>query len=179
MRRSIGRAAVAVAVTFVAGVTPARAQLSLAGGPTMAVGTLADAVGMGYHAQGSFGLSAPLIPVALRVDAAWNQFPEENDTGGDFRLLSGTVNAVFSVPSIAITPYVIGGVGAYSARWSDDSAAGLATGGESSTEFGANAGVGVRLGLGGLSAFAEARFHHLFNDGDAIRFVPVSVGLRF
>lgn len=172
------RFAAAAALLSLAAAAPTQAQLSIAGGPTFAMGTLGDATEMGYHAQGSFGLSLPLFPISLRVDGAWNQFPE-SDTEGDFRVISGTANAIFSIPSIAITPYVIGGLGAYSARWSDDSTAGALAGNESSTEIGANVGVGVRLGLPGLAAFAEARLHNLFNDGDAIRFVPVSVGLRF
>jgi hypothetical protein len=172
------RLAAAAALLALAAATPAQAQLSVAGGPTFALGSLGDATEMGYHAQGSFGLSLPLFPISLRIDGAWNQFPE-SDTEGDFRVISGTANAMFSIPSIAITPYVIGGLGAYNARWSDDSTVGSLGEDESSTEIGANVGVGIRFGLPGLSAFAEARLHNLFNDGDAIRFVPVSVGLRF
>jgi hypothetical protein len=171
------RIVVAAALMAVAAASPTHGQLSVAGGPTFAMGALGDATEMGYHAQGSFGLSLPLIPISLRVDGAWNQFPE-NEGDGDLRMISGTANAVFSIPSIGITPYVIGGLGAYNADWSDDSAVG-ALEDEASTEIGANVGVGVRIGLPGISAFAEARLHNLFNDGDSMRFVPISVGLRF
>lgn len=170
------RIAVAAALMTVATASQAQAQLSIAGGPTFAMGALGDATEMGYHAQGSFGLSLPLIPISLRVDGAWNQFPE-NEGDGNLRMISGTANAVFSIPSIGITPYVIGGLGAYNADWSDDSAVGAVD--DASTEIGANVGVGVRIGLPGISAFAEARLHNLFNDGDSMRFVPISVGLRF
>ena len=171
------RIALAAAIMSIVVAAPTQAQLSIAGGPTFALGSLGDATEMGYHAQGSFGLSLPLIPISLRVDAAWNQFPE-SDADGGLRVVSGTANAVFSIPSIGITPYVIGGLGAYIAEWSDDSAIGAIDDG-ATTEIGANVGVGVRIGLPGISAFAEARLHNLFNEGDAMRFVPISVGLRF
>lgn len=170
--RDIRTALTVATMVLAASASAASAQIGLAaaGGPTVALGALGDAVDMGYHAQLSASLSVPLLPLSARVDAMFNQFPQ---TGVDHnvRMLSGSVNAILSIPSILITPYLIGGVGAY--RSSGTAAAG------SSTDFGANLGGGLRLGLPGLSVFGEARVHSLFNEGDATRFAPISLGIRF
>ena len=50
--------------------------------------------------------------------------------------------------------------------------------GASATEAAWNVGAGVRLGLPGLGVFAEARLHNVFTEGDASRFVPVTLGIR-
>ncbi|HUF50218.1 MAG TPA: outer membrane beta-barrel protein [Longimicrobiales bacterium] len=173
------RIAALAAVLLLAGAARADAQIGIAAGPTVAIGSLGDITDLGYHVQLSAGLSVPLFPIALRIDGAWNQFPETGTDGG-LRVLSGSANAVFSIPSVGLTPYVIGGLGAYNSRWAEEDEPGHEHGGEgSTTNLGVNVGVGVRLGLPGLSAFAEARLHNLFNEGDATRFIPISLGLRF
>lgn len=179
--RSIRTALIIATVALTASASAASAQigLSLAGGPTVAMGTIGDVVDMGYHAQLSASLSVPLLPVGVRVDAMFNQFPETGHDA-DFRVLSGTVNAVLSMPSIGITPYLIGGVGAYNSKFIEDEALGHNHGEETSgTNIGANLGAGVRFALPGLAVFGEARLHNLFNEGDATRFAPISVGIRF
>ena len=176
MRTTFGAVIVALAVTA----TGANAQISLGGGPSHALGSLGDATKTGYHVLLSAGLSVPLIPIALRVDGAWNQFPYVG-ADADARILSGTANAVLSLPSLGITPYVIGGLGVYNQRTEVPAGTQPAPDEEtaSSTDIGANVGAGIRIGLPGLSAFAEARLHNIFTDGDATRFVPLSIGLRF
>lgn len=174
IRRTLG----AVIVALAAAATVANAQISVAGGPSHALGSLGDGTEMGYHVQLSAGLSVPLIPIALRVDGAWNQFPYSG-TDGDVRILSGTANAVLSIPSLGITPYLVGGVGAYNQRADVPGTDPAAEEDGSTTDLGANIGAGVRIGLPGLSAFAEARLHNIFGDGGATRFIPLSIGLRF
>jgi hypothetical protein len=51
--------------------------------------------------------------------------------------------------------------------------------GESETNVGLNAGVGLDFGLSGLSTFLEARFHSVFTDGSNTNFVPIVFGIRF
>ena len=162
-----------------AGSASAQIGLSIAGGPSMPLGTLGDIVDTGYHAQLSAALSVPLLPVGVRIDGAFNQFPETGEDG-NFRVLSGTANVILSVPSIGVIPYLIGGLGMYSSSFVHDDEAGHDHGDEgSTTNVGANLGGGVRLALPGLAVFAEARLHNLFSDGEATRFVPVSLGIRF
>lgn len=168
-----------IALTATASAASAQIGLSLAGGPTVAMGALSDVTDMGYHAQLSAGLSVPLLPFGVRVDGMFTQFPETGE-GGDFRVLSGSVNGVLSMPSIGITPYLIGGVGVYNSKWIEDENLGHDHGEEASTtNVGANIGAGVRFALPGLAVFGEARLHNLFNEGEATRFAPISLGIRF
>lgn len=173
---------VLVALTLTAAAaTAASAQvrISLAGGPTVPVGILADDVDLGYHAQLSAALGLPALPIGVRFDGALNQFPE---TAGDgsFRMISGTANAVLSVPSIGFVPYLIGGLGVYRSEWlHDEEEPGHDHGDEATTNLGANVGVGARLVLPSLAVFAEARLHHLFTEGEEVRFAPISLGIRF
>lgn len=173
-RAAVSAAGLALALS--AGSTSAQVQLSIAGGPSFPLGTLGDVVEMGYHAQVSGALSLPLLPVGVRVDGMINRFPEAGD---NFQVLSGSVNAILSIPSIGITPYLIGGLGAYNSRFTDAGEPGHEHEEGSTTNVGANIGAGVRLGLPGLSAFAEARLHNLFSEGSHTRFVPLSLGLSF
>ncbi|MEX0907141.1 MAG: outer membrane beta-barrel protein [Gemmatimonadota bacterium] len=159
-----------------AGTAQAQVGIALGGGPSFPLGTLGESVETGYNAQLSATLSVPLIPIAVQLDGMFNQFPAEGE-GGDYRILSGSVNGVLSMPSIGITPYVIGGVGFYNSRYSDDPGAGPDS--ESSTDAGVNIGAGVRVGLAGLAVFGEARLHNIFSDGDSQRFAPVTLGVRF
>src|SRR5690606_20171687 len=95
----------------------------------------------------------------------------------EYRASAGTVNAVLSIPSIGITPYVIGGIGMYNQKHSDVEDVGHDH--ESTTDLGFNGGAGIRIGLPGLSVFAEARIHHIPGDTESHRFAPITLGLRF
>lgn len=172
---------VALACAVTAADAAAQIRLSVAGGPTMPLGALDDAVETGYNAQLSAALSVPLLPVGVRVDGMFNQFPEELEDG-NFRVLSGTVNGILSLPMVGIVPYLIGGVGVYSSRFvhAEEEGADHAHEDEgSTTNIGANIGGGVRVSLPGLSVFGEVRLHNLFSKGDQVRFAPLSLGLRF
>jgi hypothetical protein len=152
-------------------------RVSIAGGPTFALGDLGDVVDAGYHASLSAGVSVPLLPVGLRIDGMFTQFPE-SDGDANFRVLSGSVNGVVSIPSIGFSPYLIGGIGFYNSRFTADGE-GPARADGSTTDVGANAGVGLRVGLPGLALFGEMRLHNLFSDGGSTRFAPLSLGISF
>jgi hypothetical protein len=157
----------------------AQGRFSIAGGPAFAMGDLGDIVDTGYHAQLSAGLSVPMLPVGVRIDGQFTQFPESGEDG-NFRVLSGSVNGVLSMPSVLITPYLIGGLGLYNSRFTDeDEDHGHEHDEGSTTNVGANLGAGVRVGLPGLTVFGEARLHNLFSDGGSTRFVPISFGISF
>lgn len=183
MMRNLAAALLVTALAIAASAAPASAQveLSIAGGPSLPLGDFGDVVGTGFHGQASLRLSLPLLPVSARVDGLFNQFPMEIGDA-DMRVLAGSVNAVLSLPSVGITPYLIGGVGLYNSRLSGGDGTEPAlpeSDGDSTTDFGANIGAGVSVGLPGLSVFGEARLHNIFGDGGSTRFVPISVGLRF
>jgi hypothetical protein len=164
------KAVIAVAGTLVA-ITAAegaaQVNLSVAGGPSFPTGS-DQHLDTGFNVQLSAGFSLPLLPFGVRADGAFNRFTEDH---GNFDVLSGTLNGLIRLPLPGISPYLIAGGGLYSVK--DE-----AHGDERETNFGVNGGVGVRLPLPGLSVFAEARYHAPFGD-EAVRFIPVSLGIRF
>jgi opacity protein-like surface antigen len=169
-------ALVAVATAITAADASAQVRLSASGGPSFPVGDLSDVVDTGFNVNVGAGLGFPLIPVGVRLEGSLNQFPESGHDG-NFRVISGSANAVLDIPMLAATPYLIGGLGVYNSRFTDDDDHDHDEG--STTNVGANIGAGVRLGLPFLSVFAEARLHNIFSDDGSARFVPVSLGIRF
>jgi hypothetical protein len=168
MNRYVKGIAAIFAVAMAVSATDAAAQvrLSIAGGPSFPTG--ADHhLDMGFHVQAGADLGLALLPIGLRLDGAFNRFSEDH---GNYDVLHGAVSGVFNIPMIAATPYLIGGLGMYSA---EDKAHNE----ERVTNLGFNVGAGIRLPLPGLSVFAEARLHNPFDQ--EVRFVPVSLGFRF
>jgi hypothetical protein len=157
-----------VAVAMAASATDAAAQVrfSIAGGLSFPTGD--HHLDTGYHVQVGADVGMPLLPVGLRLDGAFNRFNEDH---GHYQVLNGSASAVLNIPLVVATPYLIGGIGIYSAE--DE-----AHGEERETSLGLNVGAGVRVPLPGLSVFAEARLHRPF-DEHQLRFVPLSIGFRF
>jgi hypothetical protein len=163
-----------MAVAVVAGLAvagPAAAQVGfgVSAGPALPMGHLADDVNTGFHGQGSLMFSPLMLPFGVRADVLYASFPEKED---DDRAstLGGNVNAVLGLGGIGFRPYVLAGLGVYNSRGEHE--------GET-TELGVNLGGGVEFLLGGLGAFIEARYHHGFDEGEHVRFVPISIGIRF
>ena len=163
------------------------AQFGVMAGATIPMGDLGDAVGTGYHIGGLVNFKPSMVPVGLRAEVTYNKMSGKDiDFGGvtanlgDYSNIAGTINALYEFGAMGTTtvshPYIIGGLGAYSSKVEDS---------DRSTDFGFNAGVGIRFGLGGLSTFAEARLHNVFvggSDGEgssSARYVPISFGITF
>lgn len=166
--------AVAAALAFSATAASAQAGFSIAGGPTFASGDALKALNtddVGYHVQASLGISAPMLPVGLRIDGLFNQFPGD---GAELRTFSGNANAVLTIPSLGIVPYIIGGVGLYN----NDIQTNLFDP-DAENDFGFNVGAGVRFSMPGLGIFVEGRLHSISTEGESTRFIPLSIGFRF
>ena len=167
-----------------AGTSSAQAQrpvsFGISAGAAMPNGDLGDGFSMGYNVAGSVGYSMPALPVSFRVDGMWNQLTEKNDTGVGLRTLGVNVNALYTLPGVAIRPYVLGGLGMYNSKATGEGLDDV----ESSTDMGINAGVGARFALSGFQTFVEARFHNIFVDSEGdesanARFIPLSFGIMF
>jgi hypothetical protein len=107
----------------------------------------------------------------IRVDGMINRFGEKTDSAGNARILSGTVNLVYSLLGSENRVYLIGGVGAYGIRPD-------VPGQDGKTDFGTNGGIG--LWLPGISGFIEARYHHFYRalpNKRAAAFVPITLGI--
>ncbi len=101
------------------------------------------------------------------------------DGSGHLRQAAVTANARVDGIALPVTPYLIGGIGMYNSRFTDGVAVQETDlSAEARTDFGINAGAGVLFRLGLVQAFAEGRYHHVF-DGQALRHTPVTVGIMF
>ena len=160
-----------IAVVMLGAAAPASAQLgwSVGGGPTFDVGT--DGVGNGFNAMAGAELGLPLLPLSVRFDGMLNRLKLDG-IDGSYQTLSASANAIFRMGPGGITPYLIGGVGYYQTKTSVDGA-----GDAEQSHWGVNGGAGIRLGLGSLGVFGEARVHAT-KDGET-RLAPVTVGVRF
>jgi opacity protein-like surface antigen len=153
----------------------------------------------GFDVGAHLAFRPAALPVGVRVEGQFNRFAVHFDEDempgmraeGNVQLIGGTASVVLGVPAASspLRPYLMGGVGIYNRRGSvrvtfegvTDS------GSDSRTDSGVNGGAGIELGLGGLTAFLEARYHVALDAPDEeefegiqnTRFIPISVGIRF
>ena len=171
LRKLLAVAAFAVVAPVAA---QAQASFGIAAGASVPNGDFKTFAETGYHLMATLGIAPPALPVGLRIDGMWNEF---NLKGGSSkaRILGVTGNAVLSMPgAMVLSPYLIGGIGMY-----NQSVSPKVTGVDSANDFGFNAGAGIKFGLAGFGAFAEARFHSISNDNGSTRFIPITFGLTF
>jgi opacity protein-like surface antigen len=154
-------------------------QLSLAGGLSTPQSDLKDVAELGWHALGAINVSSLLIPLGIRVDAAWNRFATSDDAPGvaaaDLTVISLTGNLTYRWPmtNSTLSPYIIAGLGAYRTDCNANS------GCESETDFGWNAGAGTKLYLLGFRSFLEVRFHATSRGAANVTFLPLTFGITF
>jgi hypothetical protein len=147
-------------------------QIGVAAGAAVPVSDLGNSFSTGFNVTGTIAINVPLLPIGFRIDAAYNQFSAKGASNVNAKIAGVTGNVVFGMPGVVITPYLIGGVGYYRVSSS-------ATGSVASNDFGFNAGAGVKLPLLVFSAFAEARYNRVSENGGSTSFVPVTVGVMF
>jgi hypothetical protein len=177
----------AVAVAMLAlSATTAHAQVGygVAAGFSAPIGDFGNVADFGFQATGLVTISAPLAPIGLRVEGSFSEFNYATlalAPSGKVRILYATANAVFSSPGIA-GPYLIGGAGFYNSKSVCDRCT------ASSSKVGFNGGGGFKIGVGGYSAFVEARYHYIpgansptngGNSSSNTQFIPLSFGLTF
>lgn len=107
--------------------------------------------------------------------------PNYNVTG-DVDLLGASLDLTMSLTRGALQPYLVGGVGAFQRRVSQDVEGAVDEFRHLSrkdTDIGYNGGLGLRLVFGGAALFAEARYYSVSTDPSRTNFVPVVVGLAF
>ena len=158
---------------------PAEAQVKLmvAGGLNAPVGALGDAADLGYNVTAGLNVGAPLLPVGLRFEGAYNGLQLKN-SGGDVRIIAGIANAIFNIGRSNDAPYLIAGLGAYNRRL-DFNSFGVT---DDKTVVGINGGAGLRFPLVGITTFVEARYHVMLGDrSDATnyQFIPITFGIVF
>ncbi|HEX3156961.1 MAG TPA: outer membrane beta-barrel protein [Gemmatimonadaceae bacterium] len=152
----------------------------------------------GFTVVGSIGFRPIDSPVRFRLEAQYTRLgldeemrfggggaPEVAD--GHVSIISGTGNIVLAAPTARrLRPYLIGGLGIYrlSSEVGHSTPEGVPldnsfTPSRSETKFGLNGGAGLRLAVGALHTFVEARYHGVFTESDKASFIPVTIGIRF
>lgn len=151
----------------------------ISGGLVIPTGDIGNTNGAGFNIQGHGTIHPASMPFALRGDLGLWTTPGKTITpisGGastsypGVTWFTGNVNGVLNFTAekdATFVPYVIAGVGVY------NGSEGIGT------KFGINGGGGVTFKLSGFDAFAEARFHNIFTDGNASRLIPLSFGVNF
>lgn len=177
--KSVRRAAFAVAV-MLAGAGAAHAQTgpitaAFSGGPSFPVGEeFTQEAGTGYHVQFSLGFAPALLPVGVRADLLWQEFPDE--AGGHFRGVGGLANAIVGLPLGIARPYLIGGAGVLNLSTPGASHGGHTHAEGNETGFAFGLGGGIEFPFLGLTGALEARY---LDAGEEHRGVPVSFSVRF
>jgi hypothetical protein len=150
-------------------------SLGVAGGGSLPMSDLSDVSKTGYNGTVALGINLPFIPLGLRVDGAYNGFSAKAAGGAKLHVMSATGNLVWNLPSMGVSPYLIGGAGLYMPTVT---APGLASATEN--HFGWNAGAGINLPLTVFHAFVEARYNRVSGaNGTSMKFVPVTFGIMF
>jgi opacity protein-like surface antigen len=162
---------------------------NLGGGAAIPMGDFDDLYGTGWNVTGSVGWHPTESPFGVRFDIAYDRLNGEDPPGAtaqlaDAAVWSGLAEATLRIPrALGLNPYVVAGGGAY--RFSDYGSSGGTSiyGGtnESSTEWGWNAGGGLRFGWGFTTLFVEARYMSVGSPGgnDRAEWVPIILGITF
>jgi hypothetical protein len=174
--------AIALTIALVSAPSVSQAQLGLvkpfsigiAGGAAQPMADLKTGTDLGFNGTVLMAINLPFIPVGLRVDGAYNQFAAKSATDAKLHIVSATGNLVVKLPSVGVSPYLIGGAGMYIPAATAPGAASV-----SENHFGWNAGAGVNVPLGFLKGFVEARYNRVSLDNSKMEFVPVTLGIMF
>lgn len=172
--------------------------LGVAVGANVPNGSYSDGVKTGLVVTG-FAVARLTTALGVRGELFWSRSDIDNPVvqnvggtvlppggydkvSGNVDLIGGEANGVWTFGRSILQPYAIGGVGVYRRRVSQDVSGTIAefrSLRDSDTDFGWNGGLGLRLSLAGLTAFAEARYHSVSTTPDRTTFIPVTVGLEF
>lgn len=159
-------------------------SLGVGGGATIPTGNGGSSVKTGINGQAYALVQIPGF-LALRFDFGYQKFEYNLNntlgaTPGTRQLLSGVGGLQINLLHGPVRPYITAGVGAFDLKGPTDSS----TTTMSRINFGIDAGAGLALSLGRVSAFAEGRVQNVYTkDGGFIKsakqinVIPVTFGL--
>jgi hypothetical protein len=180
--RRVATGVAAALIGLLASANAARAQgaqFSLGGGVDMPLGVFNDGFKTGFHGLAGVSFTPPAWPVGIQVDGTYSQYSDDTPLDIKEQLIYGTGNLVYTFKTAETSkfhPYLIGGGGVYNAKPKGDD---VPSGVSSETKFGINVGAGFDIKAGGAGLFAEGRFHDVFTNGENLKFIPITVGVRF
>jgi opacity protein-like surface antigen len=150
-------------------------RIFLGGGVGIPLGSYDDVVKMGWEGTAGVAFQPRSFPLGIQVDGSYAQFSDETAFDIKNQLIYGTANARYQfASSSSFRPYLVGGVGVYNSKAKGDDAFD-----DSSTKSGANLGAGFDFGTAGTGLFLEARYHSVFVEGENLKFLPITLGIRF
>lgn len=161
------------------------AEFSLGGGIGIPMDQFDSTAKVGWHGLAAVSFVPSGWPVGIQIDGSYQQFKLDDETFPGFsglksRIIMGTGNLVFKFKTSeesTFRPYLIGGAGVYNSKITGaDDPNDEISGGE--TKFGINAGAGFDIKTGGIGLFVEGRFHDVFFEGDNLKFIPITAGIR-
>jgi len=163
-------------VSLEAGAQVSRAkpvQIGVAAGAALPTSDLSNGANTGFNVTGTVGLNPKMIPLGIRVDAAYNRFGLKG-VSGNVAYTNVSSNLVYKFQSPTVSPYAIGGAG-----WCHTSASVTGFGSGSDNNFCWNAGGGIAMPLSGFDTFIEARYTQIQTSGTSTKFIPVTFGVMF
>ena len=151
---------------------------------------------LGYHAEGGIGFKAfPMIQIVGKlgfytVAKDWNFIPGLSDIldGGNIKIMTFGFDARASIgaPLVPIKPFGFIGGGWAKVAENDITFSGTGSIGdyytgmmEDQTKFYYNFGGGLEFGSGPLAFFIQAKYMSIATDGESIKYIPVSFGIKF
>jgi hypothetical protein len=159
------------------------AEFSLGGGLGIPLGSFDDAVKMGWMGLAAVSFVPNGSPVGIQFDGQYQQYKIDGSSSLKDRFIMGTGNIVFKFKTSeesTFRPYLIGGGGVYNFKTTGtDDLGGIIDTDNSTTKFGLNAGAGFDFKAGAVGLFLEGRFHDVFTSGENLKFIPITVGIRF
>ena len=157
--------------------------LGVGGGTSIPTGNATSAIKTGINGQAYALIQLPGF-LAFRFNFGYQKFDYQNVLNaptGSQEILSGVGGMQINLLRGPVRPYITAGVGAFDFRGLTDSTASTTA---SKINFGIDAGAGLAVVLGRVSAFAEGRVQNVYTkDGGFIKsakqinVIPVTFGL--
>jgi hypothetical protein len=163
-------------------------SLGVGGGATIPTGNGGSSVKTGINGQAYALVQLPGF-FALRFNFGYQKFDYNLNnslgaTPGTREILSGVGGLQINLLHGPVRPYITAGVGAFELKGPTDSSVTTTSSTMSRINFGIDAGAGLALAMGRVSAFVEGRVQNVYTkDGGFIKsakqinVVPVTFGL--
>jgi hypothetical protein len=124
----------------------------------------------GFHAGALLMYTPSASQVQLSLEGTYHSFDGNLDLPVPLKLnyFAITANAIYAFPGLTMRPFVVGGLGMFNGKTDAPGASG-------ESEFGYNAGGGLRFLLSGFDAVLQVRATVVKD----YTFVPITFGLIF
>lgn len=167
----------------------AHAQFFVSGGLAFPVSPeeVNDVYSSGFGATAGYGLDLPLIPITPRLFANFDSFSIDEDEfpvdidGGNLRAITIGLDALISLPTGPLSPYVAPAAGFTFLSVDDVEVEGFEFDlSDEETALTLGIGAGLQFGLlVGPTIFVDVRLLYALTSGDNFLWAPIRLGLMF